>query len=629
MESALDIREKDFKIRILIGITLVFTTALILRLFYIQIFQYKTIVQRAQYSTSRISVLSAPRGIIYDQNGKILATNKQAISLIVYPNKLRTLGEKLEVYNRLIKILKHIPKKLKQTLVKLPDDAPLPIRLQSNISIEEAIQIVEKQYILPGVSIQQEPIRYYPNGPLAAHLLGYISQIDEKELLQRPERKLGDLVGKYGIEKLFDNILRGSDGKTIVEIDRFGKPINPDYEHAVIHVEPKPGRNIYLTIDLELQKVAEEALKKMGTGSSVIVVNPNNGEVLALASYPDFDPNIFTKPLSVGVWKNLVSKKAFLNRAILSYVPGSIWKPVVLLSALDSMVVLPNEKFNVSGAFYLGKTRFGDWTSKTGVLSLEECLAWSRDTAFYQIGRRLTPDQIRYWGVKLGGGRKTGIELLGEEKGIIPDEKWKLKNIGEPWYPGNTLHYAIGQSFLLLTPTQVARIYSGIATGSKVPKLNIVKRIDNYTKQKELPERFTVDPTALRVVRDGLERCVDSGTGVASKLETVKIAGKTGSAEVPGTGRTHGWFAAYAPAYKPELVVVAIAEKAGHGGTVAAPIAKKIFEKYFDKHKVIANSSSQHLNLTSIKLVPTAPPTLINKNKAQKKKPFGLRLFRH
>ena len=583
-------RNKDFKIKVLLGITFFFALVLILRLFYLQIFNYKSITQRAQYSTSRISILVAPRGIIFDRNGKILATNKQSISVIVYPNKLKTIKEKSAVCNYLTKILKTNPNKLRKTLLRLPENAPLPIRLQTNISVQEAIQIVEKQNLLPGISIQQEPVRYYPYGSLAAHVIGYISQVNERELTKNPDRKLGDLVGKYGIENLFDDILRGKDGKTIVEVDRLGKPVDPDYKHSVIHIEPVLGKNIHLTLDVDLQKAVESALKSTGVNSAAVVVNPNTGEVLALASYPTFDPNIFTKPLPVNVWKKLLSQKAFLNRAILGYVPGSIWKPITLITALDAMVVKPNERFHVSEGFYLGMTRFGDWTPKEGIYSLEECLAWSRDTAFYQIGRRLKPEQIKKWGIKLGAGRKTGIELADEEKGIVPDEKWKKENLHEPWYPGNTLHYAIGQSFLLVTPIQAARIYSGIATGSTIPKLQLIKKVSNYKKNLQTPETFQIDQSLLKVVKRGLEMCIEIGTGQEAKLEKIKAAGKTGSAEVHSIGKTHGWFAAYAPAEKPEIVVIAITEKAGHGGTVAAPIIKKILEEYF---------KSANLNLAS------------------------------
>lgn len=562
--------------------TLALVLILISRLFYLQIFKYKTIAQRAQYSTSRISILVAPRGIIYDRNKKILATNKQSLSLIVYPNKLKTKSEKLKLYENLKNILKHNPNKLKNTILKLPEDAALPIRLQSNISLEEAIQIIEKQHLLKAVNIQKEPIRYYPNKSLASHVLGYISQIDEEELLKRPDRKPGDLIGKYGIEKIYDDILRGNDGKDIVEVDRFGKPINPNFKESLIHIEPKPGKSITLTLDLDLQKATENALKKSSNNSAAIVVDPNTGEVLALASYPDFNPNIFTTILRENVWENLLAKKVFLNRALLSYVPGSIWKPITLISALDSMVVNPHERFYVSDAIYLGKTRFGDWTSKEGIYSLPECLAWSRDTAFYQIGKRLTPEKIKEWGIKLGAGRKTGIELLGEEKGIVPDESWKKKIIHEPWYPGNTLHYAIGQGFLLLTSTQAARIYSGIATGKEIPKLKLIKQVDSYITNQKPKEKFYIDPEILKVVKKGLVLCVEAGTGQAAKLNNIKVAGKTGSAEVKGSQRTHSWFAAYAPIDQPEIVVVAIAEKAGHGGTVAAPIVKAVLEKYFE-----------------------------------------------
>ena len=578
-------RKKDYKISIFKIITAVFCLVLIGRLFYLQVFNYKNFSRRAQYSTSKISVLIAPRGTIYDRNENILATNKQAISVIAYPDKFKTRDEKLKVYNILSRIIKSNNLKLKERILKLPENAPLPVRIANNISVQEASQIVEKQYLLPGINIQEDPIRYYPNKAFAAHTLGYISEIDEDELETRPERRIGDLVGKYGVEKLFDGILRGTDGKTIAEIDRYGKPIDPDYKHSVIHYNSVPGKDIQLTIDLNIQKSVENALRESKTTSCAIVVNPKTGEVLALASYPDFDPNVFRTPLSTTTWNSLLSKKALLNRALLSYVPGSIWKPVTLLSALESKAIKPTERFRVSEAVYLGKTRFGDWTDKTGIYSLQESLAWSRDTAFYQIGQRLKPEQIKEWGVKLGAGRNTGIELLGEDKGIVPDEKWKKQIYKEPWYPGNTLHFAIGQSFLLITPTQVARIYSAIANGSSIPVLHIIKKIHNKLVIPQPNEKFETDPLYLKVIREGLEMCVEKGTGQVSKIEGIKIAGKTGSAEVLGSNKTHSWFAAYAPADNPEIVVVVLAEKGGHGGTIAAPIAKKIFEGYFNVNK--------------------------------------------
>lgn len=583
------IKEKNFKYRVLAGITISFTVILISRLFYLQVLKYKTIAERAQYSTSKISILSSPRGIIYDRNGKILASNKQSISLVVYPNKLKNKTERIKVLNTLEKILSADSYRLKDALLKLPEDAPLPIRLQSSISVHEASQIVEKQHMLPGIGIQEEPIRYYPNGSIASHVLGYISQIGEDELSFRPDRKSGDLVGRSGVERLFDDILRGVDGKKIVEVDRYGKPINPDYKHSVIHINPKHGENVYLTLDLDLQKTAEDALKKTNSSSALIATDPRTGEILALASYPTFDPNLFTKPISISTWDDFLKKKVFLNHALLAYTPGSLWKPITLLSALDSMVLKPTERFNVSDAIYLGSTRFGDWTTKKENLSLEECLAWSRDTAFYQIAQRLKPEQMKAWGLKLGAGRKTGIELLGEEAGIVPDEAWKKRNLKEPWYPGNTLHYSIGQGFLLVTPLQIARIYSAIANGSQVPRLQVVKKVSSYIKPLQIADTFEFNPGLMKVVKKGLELCVEKGTGIASRLGSIKVAGKTGSAEVHGSNKTHSWFVAYAPSDKPEIVVVVLVEKAGHGGTVAAPVVKQVLEAYFEnkeKHQI-------------------------------------------
>ncbi|MBI1858743.1 MAG: hypothetical protein HYR97_06505, partial [Candidatus Melainabacteria bacterium] len=491
----------NFKNKVLVGITLSLALILASRLFYLQIFQYKTYTQRAQYSTSRISIIAAPRGIIYDRNKNIIATNKQSISVVAYPNKLKTEEERIKTYNILSKILDTNKDNLKKTLLKLPENAPLPIRLQSNLSVKEATLIIEKQHMLPGIDIQEEPIRFYPNNELAAHVLGYIAQIDEEELSKRPERKLGDLVGKAGIERLFDDVLRGKDGKKIVGVDRFGKPINPSYKHSTIEIQSIPGRNIDLTIDINLQSVAEEALKNSMASGSALVVNSNTGEILALASYPAFDPNVFTKPISLNIWNQFIANKVFLNRSLLAYAPGSIWKPITLFAALDAKVIKPDDKLKVGEAVYLGSTRFGDWTSKEAVYSLQESLAWSRDTAFYQLAQKLTPEDISRWGLKLGAGRKSGIELIGEEVGIVPDSKWKEEQIGEQWYPGNTLHYSIGQGFLLITPLQIARIYSAIANGSKVPKLQLIKTIDRYIKPLQIAESYKIDPSHLEIVK--------------------------------------------------------------------------------------------------------------------------------
>lgn len=604
-----DQKQKQFKAIILIFVSISMALVLISRLAYLQISQHKNYTEKAQYSSSRISIITAPRGNIFDRNGKLLATTKQSISVIAYPDRFKSEEDKLKIYKILSEILNTDKEKLKEAFLKMPEKAPFPIRVATDVSIEESTLIVENQHILPGIDIQEEPIRYYPHGELAAHVIGYVGEIGDEELIRRPDRRLGDLVGKDGIEKLYDDILRGKDGKKIVLVDRYGKAIDTSYKYAIIDIKPVPGRNIYLTIDLNLQKALENALRESMASSTATTIDVKTGEVLALGNIPTFDPNIFTKPIPQDTWNRLIKEKAFLNKALLPYVPGSIWKPITLLAALDSMVVRPEEKFAVGGAIYLGSTRFGDWTSKSAIYSLQECLAWSRDTAFYQIAQRLKPEQIREWGVTLGAGRKTGIELIGEEEGIVPDSLWKEKNVGEKWYPGNTLHYSIGQSFLLVTPIQMARVYSAIANGEIVPKLQLIKKIDKISKPIQQPETYKVLPAALKVVKEGLEMCIESGTGQVVKFPTVRVAGKTGSAEVPGSSKTHGWFASYAPADNPQIAIVAFAEKAGHGGTVAAPIAKKIYEEYFGFNKkieeqelIIPKNTEREINIIDFNL---------------------------
>ena len=338
------------------------------------------------------------------------------------------------------------------------------------------------------------------------------------------------------------------------------------------------GQDLKLTIDIELQKIAQEAMGIMP--GAVVVADPRNGEILALVSNPAFDPNIFTKPVPTELYRKLTAANAFLNRALSSYTPGSIWKPVTALVALEHDVASRNEVLAVSGSILFGGFRFGDWTSKEDLMNLPTAIAWSRNTYFYQIAKRLKPEWLAELGDQLGVGRITGIELLGESKGILPSPEWKKKRLKQDWYPGNTLHFSIGQSFLMLSPLQAAKIISTIAMDGAVPNMHIV--LDE--SKNKIERQIELKENSLKVVKEGLMQCIDSGTGVATKLKNIKLAGKTGSAEVHGYKRsTHGWFVAYGPAdSEPEIAVAIFGEGYGHGGTVCAPVAKKIFTKYFE-----------------------------------------------
>ncbi len=567
------------KASVLTAIAIILFAILALRLAQMQIVDHSKYKLLAENNTTKYTIIRAPRGVIYDRSHRILATSKQSLSVLVYPFKLKTEKQKLEVASRLSRILNINYDDLLKLLLEMEPTTPMPMTLDKDIPVSTAIKIIENRRLLPGIEVEYQALRYYPLGETAGHLLGFVGQISEADM--KSERfaglRMGDIVGKDGLEKAFDEELRGVKGEKRIPIDRFGKIAEPEKYIK----EPIKGKDIELTIDLDLQKIAEDALRSSGVRGAAVVVDPYTGEILALASEPSFDPNIFTKPVSSAMYQSLVGRQAFLNRALSAYTPGSIWKPVTAIAAIEHGVTTGSERLQVGASVMLAGIAFGDWTSKSEIVNMEQAIAMSRNTYFYQLAKRMTPEWIAEQGRKMGAGRLTHIELIGENEGLLPDPAWKRRKYHEPWFPGNTLHLSIGQSFLLLSPLQVAKIYSALATGGRVPQLHLIKN-----PEKEKPESIVaIDPKALTVVRNGLKACIASGTGTAAKLDKVVVAGKTGSAEVQGfTRTTHAWFAAYAPASakeKAEIVVVVVGEGAGHGGAIAAPIAKKILDGYF------------------------------------------------
>lgn len=556
------------------------------RLFYLQVINGIQYRQQAHENTSYVLTQIAPRGIIYDRNGKVLASNKQSPSVVVLPSVLLKHNVN-EIAATLGIILQKPEKEVLNKLKELKENDSRPITLYKNLTLDQVSAIHENQLLLPGVTVQQQFARYYLNGDLLSHVLGYTGEVGPNDLKKDPDKRLHDIIGKYGVEKIFDNELRGTNAYQSIRVNRYGQPIERVNLNSIEQRGPKSGKDMTLTVDLDLQKAAEEALGEIR--GAVVAANVKTGEVLVMASKPSFDPNVFTAAISGNLWQQMNSKQAFLNRAISAYPPGSIWKPTVLLAALEAGAVKPGETIAVSGAYYMGSTRFGDWTSSSGVFTLEKCLAWSRDTAFYKMAVRMTDKDITKWAKILGAGSKTGIEFPDESAGLVPDENWKAKHLKSGWFPGYTLHYSIGQGYLLLTPVQALRMTMGIANGDRVPQLTIIKQLGNSLPTKKKEATFSPTPEYLKIVRNGMLECVDSGTGGASKIPGVNIAGKTGSAEAPPNHRTHGWFVSYAPFENPEIAIVVFGEAAGHGGSIAAPIAKKVYTAYFTKYHGLKN----------------------------------------
>jgi penicillin-binding protein 2 len=556
------------------------TTLLITRLVWLQIIQNHYYVNKAVSNSTRVTFLRAPRGIIYDRHGNLLATNKQTLSLIAIPNELDHCED---LADKLAKVIDEPTAKIYNILLKAKaSNSVLPLVIERDIDVDTVSRFYEQKIFLPGIDVLPDISRNYVQGELTAHAIGYCGEITQSQLELRPERHMGDVIGQDGIERIYDVQLRGIDGEQRVKVNASGLSISAETSKPEVTRDSVAGNSIVTSLDLNLQKAAYEALGKRS--GAVVAIDPRTGEVLAMVSRPSFDPNIFTKKINKAAWKSInAPDHPLFNRALSGFPPGSIWKAITLLAALENKVVKPDTKLHVSGGISLGGFFFGDWTATPGLFDLVKCLAWSRDSAFYQMGLKLTPEQIKEWGVKFGAGRPTGIELRHEGTGLVPDSEWKLRVCHEKWYPGNTLHMSIGQTYVQVTPAQAARIFAGLGMRGQIPDLHFVIKIGDRQIPSPKPEKVKTHKEYLDVVLAGLKAVVASGTGGATRLGGgIEVAGKTGSAEAPPAGsKTHAWFACYAPADKPRIAIAAFVEHGGHGGSTAAPIAKAILVKFF------------------------------------------------
>ena len=553
--------------------------ALIARLSWLQILQNRYYRAAALENSTRVTFLRAPRGVIYDRHGNLLAANKQSLSMTVIPSQLEDL---FELAGRLARILNLHQSEVLPRLQKAQEsNSVLPVVIERDLDLDVVSRFYEQKLFLPGVDILPDISRTYPQGELTAHVLGYTGEITQSQLKRRPDRRMGDIVGQDGVERLYDDQLRGADGEQRVRVNALGQTLSRDTAAPVITKEAQAGKSLVLSIDLDLQRLAYQALGDRH--GAIVACDPQTGEVLTMVSRPSFDPNVFTRRITPAVWKKLnAPDHPLYNRALSGFPPGSVWKPITLLAALESKAVKPDTKLRVSGGISLGGFFFGDWTAASGLYDLVRCLAWSRDSAFYQMALKMKPEQIKACGLDFGAGRPTGIELPHEGVGLVPDSEWKLRVMKEKWYPGNTLHMSIGQSFVQLTPAQAARIFSGIGMKGHVPNLHFAIKMGDRQVPPPPREVVKVKPEYMKVVLDGLKAVVASGTGGATRLGNIAVAGKTGSAEAPPKGsKTHSWFACYAPAEKPRIAMCVFIEHGGHGGSAAAPIAKLMLQKFF------------------------------------------------
>ncbi|MEA5551235.1 penicillin-binding protein 2 [Anabaena cylindrica UHCC 0172] len=566
----------------LILFTLLMTSGIGARLAYLQIIEGPKLRQRAEANRIRVIPKQPERGNIFDRNGKLLATTRYPRSVYLWP-MAHTKPSWSVVGPRLSKILDIPQEEIEKKLEEAGANSSSLIRIARDVNEAQVTALKEYETELKDVEINTEAVRYYPQGIKLAHLLGYTRELTAEQLKQRKTEgyRLGDVIGQMGVEKAYEKTLRGEWGGQQVEVDGAGRPLR-----VLGEKEAKAGNDLHLTIDLELQKTATKALGNRK--GAIVALNPNNGEVLAMVSYPTFDPNIFSKQkLSQKDWESVKGEEhPLVNRALSAFPPASTFKIVTTTAGLESGKFSPNTVLQTYGSLTIGGTRFGEWNhAGFGPLGFVGAMQWSSDTFFYQIGKGVGGPKLIEWTRKYGFGEKTGFEFSTEEaKGLVPDENWKRKVWKMPWTVGDSINMSIGQGALQTSPLQVAVMFAVPANGGYRVKPHLLK--DNGDAKK-WRESLNMKPSTINVLRQGLRKVISEGTGKALNKQTIPpTAGKSGTAEAwnRGVKENHAWFGAYAPADKPELLIVAFAEHSGGGGgSVAAPMILEIMEEYYSR----------------------------------------------
>jgi len=575
---------------------------LFIRMFHLQIIEGEEYRRLSESNCIRIQNIDPPRGLIYDSRGELIVDNRPSFDICITPKDAKPIEE---TFSRLSALTMTPAKEMEERFAKqkgLPSYSPVVVLPDVDRNTLGAIEV--RKYDLPGVTVQVRPLRHYLHKGSAAHLLGYLGEVSQKEMESDrfPGTLRGDYIGKNGIERKFELMLRGVRGGRQVEVDARGRLVR-----ILRTVEEKPGNNLYLTIDQKLQ-METEALFAENVGAAV-AIEPDTGNVLALVSSPSFDQNDFVAGLSHATWNALINnpERPMENKAVQgTYPPASTYKILTAMAALEEGVVDEHTSFLCTGSYRFGNRSYKCWRKEGhGTVDIYRAISHSCDVFFYQVGQRLGVDKLSFYARSSGLGSRTGIELDNEAAGIIPTAEWKKKRTGDAWQRGETLSIAIGQGFNLVTPLQMACFMSAVGNGGKRFKPQLVRKIvdqEGRLIQETRPELVGTLPVKTRnlnIVRHGLWQVVNGGgTASAIRLKTVEISGKTGTAQVisrsrgdseiasgPAHWKPHAWFVAYAPAEAPKIAVAVIVEHGEHGSSAAAPIARDIIKTYLGGNK--------------------------------------------
>jgi len=564
--------EKTVSFKIIRNLILILAAIIIIWSLRLQILEGDKYSRLSEENRIRQKLNPAPRGRILDHRGLEIANTRpgfyvSVVRAVIDTNTLNILSDVLGMEKTEI-----IEKS------KVEKNAYRPVKIAHDISYAQLSSIEEQADVFSGVEVGVEPLRNYPYHNLFFHVLGYVGEVTCAEIEKDRTYNLGDYIGKMGLERYYENMLKGVHGVEYVEVDARGKEVSKITEKR--SVPPTPGVDLRTTLDIALiESVAVylESYKK----AACVCLNPQNGEIIALYSKPGFDPNLFTHGLKQSDWYVLYNDPdaPIYNRSIMScYPPGSTFKPFVALAALDSKIISVDKRFEPClGEYRLGRRTFRCW-KKHGSLNLHGAIVNSCDIYFYQLGRAIGIDTIADRAIRIGFGNKTGVDLMNEKYGILPDRAWFERRYGQNWTQGHVFNISIGQGDLLVSPLQLACAYTLFVNGGRIPIPHVISKTDTTYFATD------ISPEAVEIVRKALVDVVHHGTGTLARVTGIDVCGKTGTSQNPH-GADHSLFVGFAPADSAQILVCIVVENAGHGGSVAAPIAGKIIRSYLNSRQ--------------------------------------------
>jgi penicillin-binding protein 2 len=576
---------------VLAGFSLAGFALVLLGLLRLQVVQHDELQRLAEQNRVRLDVLRAPRGAIRDRLGRLLADNQPSFDVVFRPMPAESVTRARSLVSsdwiaRVAALVQDETLSVRRHVLEANRTGQTAV-LRRSVPYAVMAGVEEMRSDLPGLDVQVAPIRRYPGGTSAAQMLGYAGEINDQELAQRQASgyRLGDLIGKTGVERKYEEVLRGQDGAEFVVVNAMGKRVSTLSEGPPRL--PIPGHDVTLTIDLDVQRAMDEAMADIQAGAG-IAIDPRDGSVLAMVSKPTFDPNEFSRGISFARWQELSAEggNPLLNRAIQSaYPPGSTFKVVCMLAALRFGVSRPesHEPVACNGGYTFGGRRFACWDKHGhGSIDLMSALQFSCDVYFYQLGLALGLDRLQSTARALGLGEKTGIDLPAETRGLVPTDAYYNKHFKSGHWPrGVLLNLGIGQGELLTSPLQLALMTSVVANGGHAIRPHVVRAIQGvpeFRVEKPLEPGVETAAATWDAVHEAMQRVVDAGTATSARLPGIPVAGKTGTAQNPH-GKDHALFICYAPADHPTIAIAMVAENSGHGGSVCAPLVGRILRR--------------------------------------------------